>query len=205
MRIEQFDFSTNLTQVLQWMRNDAVNIQALVENEQAWYDENHTQFWQDWVTGVFDLRTANSFGLAVWCIILDVPYFIQEVPPADKPTWGFNETPPINNFVNFNNGNFASDNYPAVTLSVEDQRILLQLRYFQLTTRGDIPDINAFLDIIFNNPDGIYQGGAWALDNFNMTMTYVFNCGISPNLFNILVQYDVLARPAGVKLDYIQL
>lgn len=203
MRIEPLDFSIDLMQVLQWMRNHAVNLQQTVENEQAWYDENHTQFWQDWVRDVFDLRTANAFGLAVWCIILDVPYFLQSVPPLEQPVWGFNETPPINNNVNFDNGNFAAPNYPKYVLTVEEQRIVLRLRYFDLITRGAIPEINAFLDLIFNDPDGILQGGAWAIDNFDMTMMYTFNCAISVNLYRVLTEYDIMPRPAAVGVRFI--
>ncbi len=203
MRIEQFDFSVNLMQVLQWMRNDAINIQTLVQNEQAWYDENYTQFWQDWIVNVFNLLTADSFGLAVWCIILNIPNFMQETQPLDQPIYGFNETPPINNNVNFTHGNFAAANYPEFTLTVEEQRIVLRLRYFQLVNRGAIPEINTFLDIIFNDPDGILQGGAWAVDNFNMSMTYIFNCPISQNLLNVLAQYDLLPRPAAVGIRYV--
>lgn len=202
MRIQQLDFSLDLLQSLIWQRNEAVNLTALLQDKQNWYNVNHTQFWTDWCRDVFDLRTANYFGLSVWCIILEVPYFIQTIPPITGPAWGFNEVPTINTNVNFERGNFQGANYPEFTLTLEEQRIVLRLRYFQLVTRGAIPEINTFLDIIFNDPDGLYQGGAWALDNFDMTMTYVFNCPISTILFNVLVQYDILYRPTGVDLDY---
>ncbi len=203
MRIQEFDFSINITPSLLWQRNTAVALPSMINQKQAWYTENHTQFWIDWCANVFNVATANSFGLAVWCIILQVPYFIPATAPQiDKPIWGFNEEPPINTYVNFDNGNFVNDNFPVYSLSLEDQRIVVQLRYFQLITRGAIPEINLFLDKIFNNPDGIYQGGAWALDNFDMTMTYEFNCPISNNLFNVLRDYDLLPRPAGVELTY---
>lgn len=205
MRIEQPDFSINLTQVLQWMRNNAVNLSQMIENEQTWYTENYTEFWQNWVQDVFDLRTANAFGCAVWCIILNIPYFLQIVPPLDQPVWGFNLEPPVNNNVNFENGNFAAPNYPKYVLTLEEQRIVLRLRYFQLITRGAIPEINAFLDLIFNDPDGILQGGAWAIDDFDMTMLYTFNCPISVNLFRVLTEYDILPRPAAVELEYLLL
>lgn len=205
MRIEEFDFSVDLLKSLQWQRNDSVNLIQLTQFKQNWYDENYTQFWQNWVANIFDLRTADAFGLSVWCIILQIPYFMIAVPSNDKPIFGFNEVPPININVNFENGNFTSSSYPEYTLSLEDQRIVCQLRYFQLISRGAIPEINQFLDYVFNNPEGTYQGGAWVLDNFDMTMTYVFNCNISNELYTVLVLYDILPRPAGVSLSYIRL
>lgn len=203
MRIENFDFTVNLPQVLQWERNDAVSSISLVNQKQAWYQENHTQFWLDWMNNVFNLLTADAFGLAVWSIILDVPYFVMDLDPDfDKPLWGFNQEPPINTYLNFENGNFSSNNFPETVLTLEEQRIVLRLAYFKYTTDGAIPGINVFLDLIFNDPMGILQGGAWCLDGFTMFIVYVFNCPISTALLTVLQQYDILPRPAGVKIKY---
>ena len=169
-----------------------------MSQKQSWYDINQTQFWDDWYNDVFNLQTATNFGLSVWCIILNIPYLILDLDNLG-PIWGFNEVPLINTNQNFNNGNFANlTNRPI--LVTEDQRILLQLRYYQLTSRGARPRTNEFLNTLFNNPDGIYQGGAWMLETFNMTIEYVFNCPISEGLLDAIILYEVLPVPSGVKV-----
>src|ERR1700733_14966336 len=73
--IQQFDFSVNLLQAILWQYNDAINLQALLEAKDSWYFNNQTQFWNHWFNNVFNLATANDFGLAVWSIILGQPTF----------------------------------------------------------------------------------------------------------------------------------
>lgn len=204
MRIEEIDYSIDLTQSILWQYDSAPNIKSLITQKQDWYNTYQSEFWSNWYTDTFDLITANNFGMSVWSIILDIPYLILGG-ANDKPIWGFNELPTVNHYVNFDRGTFADVSSSRIILSAEDQRIFLRLRYFQLTCDGTIPLINEFLDVIFNDPAGIYQGGAWALDNFDMTMTYVFNCLISGSLLQALALYDVLPRPVGVSLTYIVL
>lgn len=204
MRIEEIDYSIDLTQAILWQYSSSPNLLSLINSKQNWYDINQTEFWSDWYDDVFNLLTANNFGLSVWAIILDIPYLVLNV-NNNKPIWGFNELPTINHYVNFNRGTFANVSSSRIVLTVEEQRIFLRLRYFQLTNNGTVPLINEFMDSVFNDPAGLYQGGAWVLDNFDMTMTYVFACGISQPLLQALVIYDVLSRPDGVRLNYIQI
>lgn len=203
MKIQQIDYSVDLEQVILWQYNNADKLIDLISKKQEWYDVNQSQFWSDWYTNVFDLSTADSFGLSVWSIILGIPYFI--LIGELGPIWGFNEVPEINDNQNFENGNF-SDIGNRIILDVEDQRILLQLRYYQLISRGERLETNVFLNRLFNNPDGPYQGGAWMVDNLDMTITYYFNCDISEPLLNVIKQYEVLPIPAAVLVtDYIVL
>ena len=149
MRIQEINYSVDLLQAILWQYNDAPNINQLMSQKQSWYDINQTQFWDDWYNDVFNLQTATNFGLSVWCIILNIPYLILDLDNLG-PIWGFNEVPLINTNQNFNNGNFANlTNRPI--LVTEDQRILLQLRYYQLTSRGARPRTNEFLNTLFNN------------------------------------------------------
>ncbi len=197
MKIQEFDYSVDLLQAILWQYANSKNLIGLVNQKQEWYNENQSQFWQDWYDNVFNLQTANAFGLTVWSIILNIPLFILNDPdPPGKPIFGFNEVPEINDNENFENGNFS--NITGIVLTLEEQRTLLRLRYFQLTSRGAIPEINNFLNILWGD-----QGGAWVLDGFDMTITYIFNFNLSYNLRQILVDYDLLPRPAGVGIKYI--
>lgn len=86
--IEDFDFSVDVLSALIWRNNEAAHLQALLQAKQDWYAENFEQFWTDWVTDVFDLRTANEFGLSVWALILGVPLSLI-IAPNTGPQFGF--------------------------------------------------------------------------------------------------------------------
>lgn len=187
MNIKQFDLSVDLLRVILWHYNDAEKLQALLQQKQDWYNINQTEFWQNWYKDVFDLRTANDFGLAVWAIILEVP-LIAEVAPSDEnqPAFGFES-----NYQNFENGNFVSKTSSSITLTTAQKRMVLQLRYFQLVSNGTVPEINQFLKTLF--------GDAYVIDSYDMNYAiYIFNTEIDSNTQFILEQFDLLPRPAAV-------
>ena len=80
MKIESYDFSVNLMRALLWQYNDAENLQSVLQQKQDWYTINQTEFWQDWYDNVFNLLTANQFGLNVWAIILGLPLNVTLAP-----------------------------------------------------------------------------------------------------------------------------
>lgn len=90
--IQTFDFSANLLRALLWRNNEAPNLQALLQFKQDYFDSENEQFWSDWARDVFDLRTANEFGLNVWSIILGINITIEPViPPVLNGNFGFGE------------------------------------------------------------------------------------------------------------------
>ena len=209
MRIQEFDYSVNLLQSILWQYADATNLQSLINQKQIWYTCNQTQFWTNWYNNVFNLLTADSFGISVWSYILNVPLYINREPePADKPIFGFNAIvgswPTLNNtYLNFGNSNFSTKGQ-IISLTLEEQRFLLRLRYFQLTTRADITDINSFLNYLLSTSALGGVGSIYALDGLNMTMTYVFTSPDFPqNLLTVMQDLDILPRPAGVGIKYI--
>jgi len=189
--IQAFDFSVNLMRALLWQYNDAARLEALVRQKQEWYDANQSAFWDDWITDVFDLRTANDFGLTVWAIILNIPTSIISIDDANKSIWGFDAYRQ-----NFNNGNFAST--PSISLTLEQKRLVLRLRYFQLVTTGAVPEINAFLAYVFAP-----FGEAFVVDGYAMNARYALKFPVSSDLEMVLTEYDLLPRPAGVKVDFV--
>lgn len=220
-RIQQFDYSVDIEQALIWQYNNAVSLISLTTQKQAWYTDNQSSFWSNWYTNVFNLQTANQFGLSVWAYILGIPLFVNTGSESLDGTqfFGFNQYTsfptlinsyenyngigPTSDFIQFDNGANFSDRSNSEILTVEEQRFILQLRYFQLTTRADIVDINAFLNYLYvqklNLPEPF--GPIWALDNLNMTMRYVFNYSINPVLLQVLLELDLLARPATVGIQ----
>lgn len=190
---EQLDLSVDMLQSLLWQHNEAANLTALLEKKQAWYDENYTQFWLDWIRDVFDLRTANAFGRQVWARILGVPLQVA-LPPGSGPTFGFGA---FNQ--NYNNGNFGTPNGSTVALTPEQERAVLQLRYFKLISRPTVPEINRMLKMVFAP-----FGNAWVLDSLDMSfVVYTFDFTPGSQLVFLLEQYDILPRPAAVGVRYV--
>lgn len=193
-QIQDLDFSSDLLRALLWQHNTAARTEALVRAKNAWYEENQRDFWTNWVKDVFDLRTANAFGLQVWSRILGVPLQVAITPTTRlKPAFGFGS---FNS--NFNNSNFTNNNGGTAGLTVEQQRILLRLRYYQLISRCTVPDINRICAAVFAD-----LGTVYVLDGNDMEFTiYVFDFSPGSQLQFLLEQYDLLPRPAGVGVKY---
>lgn len=192
MNIQQFDFSVNLLRALLWQHNEAARLESLLTQKQAWYDEKQRDFWNDWIVNVFDLRTADDFGISVWAIILGLPLTqSRSADDPDKPIWGFSIDDE-----NFTNGNFA--NTSGFSLTTDECRILLFLRYFQLVTRATVPEINTFLAHVF-----VDSGTAYVSDGLNMTARYAFGFTMSDDFQTALTYFDLLPRPAGVFVDFV--
>jgi hypothetical protein len=195
--IETFNYNTDVLTALLWQYNEATNLEALLRFKNKWLELYNQNFWTAWYPDIFDLRTANLFGLNVWSIILDLPLYVPLSPPVVSDYWGFNEIPPINTYVNFTNGNFAPGELPPL-LTEEEQRIALKLRYYQCVTRGAVPEVNKFLDFVFGP-----LGGCWMVDNLDMTITYTFGFHVSTALLKVIQANFLLPKPAGVAISYV--
>lgn len=199
-RIQQFDYATDLLEALLWQYNDATRLQSLLQSKAAWYAANHSSFWSDWLRDVFDLSTANDFGLCVWAIILGLPLAALPSDDPNKPIWGFGAdvTYDYSGHENFNNGNFPNTNNVPF-LGLEDKRKALQLRYFQLVTNGSVTEANQIVQYVFG-PGAV---SVWTSYPYAMKIRYGFESAITPELATVLTQYDLLPRPAGVGADFI--
>lgn len=189
--IQEFDFSANVLRALLWRNNESVNLEGLVQAKQDYFDTATKDFWESWIVDVFDLRTANEFGLAVWSIILGINITIGVGSHVANSSWGF--------------GSFRKNWFPPagfssassdIALSLEDARIVLRLRYYQLTTNGNVADINLLLLDVFGNPGS----SAYVEDNLDMTVTYVFPVPLTSALAEVLAAFDLLPRPSGVDI-----
>jgi hypothetical protein len=191
--IQQFDFSVNLLKALLWQYNDAVNLQALLQAKADWYFINQSDFWYNWIADVFNLSTANQFGLYVWGIILGLPLYVNNPYDPDEPTFGFDGS----GGMNFDNGILGQQNGSSQLLPMNTQRIALQMRYFQLTSSGTVPETNRMLKLVFGN-----FGTAYLIDNHDMTQTYIFNFPLTWDLIYLFTNFDILPRPAGVASNF---
>lgn len=208
MKIQTFDYSVDLLSSVLWQYDEATNLLSLINAKQNWYTANQSQFWSDWYTNVFNLLTANTFGLAVWSYILNMPlYLLNEAESPSKPVWGFNKIvgawPTLENtYLNFGHSNFSLKG-TVITLSEEEQRFLLRLRFYQLSNRCDVTDVNKFLNYLCATSNIGYSGTIYMLDNLDMSINYTFSAaGFPPNLLSIIEDFDILPRPAGVAISY---
>lgn len=189
--IQAFNYSVNLLQNIIWQYDKSPNLVAVVQKKQDWYTAAQSEYWDSWYDDVFNLTTANDFGLSVWAVILDIPIFADNGASAgDYPAWGFD---PYGQ--NFTHGNFATPGSGAL-LTTAERRSILRLRYHQLTTNGSISSINAALADVFG------YGHAHVVDNYNMTIVYTFTTPISSPLLAVLQSFDVMPRPAGVSATF---
>lgn len=232
MNIQEFDFTVDLLQSILWQYNEAENLTGLLGKKQEWYDLYQSVFWQNWYDTIFNLatKTPSVFGLAIWSIILGIPLFVELAPePADKPIWGFNAFAPSfpdleNTYLNFGttitanpgSGNFSTRNQ-GIILTLAQQQFLLRLRYFQISTLGNIAgiptssdsvittySINTFLDYLCKDNAFGFTGTIYALDYLDMTMAYVITTDDFPfQLLNAILELDLFPRPAAVGIRYI--
>lgn len=189
--IQSIDFNVDLLKALLWQYNTAEKLESILRSKQDWYDAEQRDFWEKWLVDVFDLRTCNEFGLTVWSIILGQPLGVDiGGDPVGKPIWGFGQY-----HKNFTNGNFTVGNDSFVQLSSDQKRIILRLRYYQLITRGTVPEANKYVRDVLGT-------GVYVLDGLNMTAEYIFTSAIPSNVLFLLENYDILPRPAGVRVSY---
>lgn len=164
-RIQTVAEGADLLSVVLWQFNHDSDdsIEGLLKSKGAWYQQYSAQFWQDWYDDVFNIQTANEFGLAVWALVLGVSF----------------DVPGCTSYV----------------LSVEQKRLIIRLRFYQLTTRCTVDGINAQLDDLFGN--------AYVLDPLNMSpLTYVFEEQPNADVALVLSKYDLLPRPSAVGVSY---
>lgn len=191
--VQQFDASVNLLAAILWQYEDAEKLKALATAKQAWATEHQTNFWLNWYRDVFNVDTANEFGLSIWGRILDVRLGVDVAPQTNKVAFGFGAA-----HRNFNGGNFGVDADKTQTLSLEQQRLVIRLRYFQLTCRGTVPEINEFMNLMFGD-----QGKVFVIDPHDMSYAiYQFDFTPSSELRFILDEFDLLPRPSAVGVKW---
>lgn len=192
--MSDYNCTLDITTALDWQRSKADIVQKLVNNQQAWLQKNHCDFWNDWVKDVFTLDTANDFGLSVWSIILDEPlYGYSEAIDGDE-TFGF-----ASDNENFYNGSFAVETGYSYDLTLEQKRIILKLKAYKvLAMGGGVKDINESLANILGDDVLI------CLDTLRMSYIYVLKNNDYITIAQILRDRDLLPRPIAVEASVIR-
>lgn len=87
-----------------------------------------------------------------------------------------------------------------MSLSTEQYRTVILARLKMLKMRGTIPEINSLLQFIFGK-----YGKAYAIDNYDMSITYRFNFSLTPLQIAVLQNVSILPKPAGVEINVVAL
>ena len=192
--IADFDSSVDLVRALLWQHDNATSLRSLIESKQDWYNINQATFWNNWYRDVFNIDTANDFGLAVWGRILNVGLGLQVDSTIGIPHFGFGIY-----HRNFNNGNFARATSGEQALSTDQKRLIIRLRYYQLISRGTVVEINEAMARIFGD-----LGQVFVRDPLDMSkITYVFKFTPSSRVRLILDRMNLLPRPSGIGSEYV--
>lgn len=120
-KVYDIDTNIDLRYCYLWQYGKAESLTSLMSQKEQWYNNNVTGFWDNFYTNIFNLQTANSFGLNLWGSLLNVV----------RPTYE-------------NNGQtivFTDDQY----------RILLLGQLMLQNSNGSIHDFNNYLNFIFPN------------------------------------------------------
>lgn len=177
---------------LQWRHNNAARLTSLLQSKQAWLDVAQQGFWVDWTRDVFDVRTANDFGLALWCIILGLN--IRRKSDSDTgrtDAWGFGT-----DNINYSHGNFLPQysSGAGLDLTTGEVRTLVRLRYYSLTCRPCTMQLNEWF------ADNIPEISV--ADNTIMgAIAYRFKHPLSNSMMYALTNLDILPRPATLGLS----
>jgi hypothetical protein len=192
--IADFDSSVDLVRALLWQHDNATALRSLIESKQDWYNTNQATFWANWYRDVFNIDTANDFGLSVWGRILNVGLGLQVDSTIGITHFGFGTY-----HRNFNNGNFARATSGEQALSTDQKRLIIRLRYYQLISRGTVVEINEAMARIFGD-----LGQVFVRDPLDMSkITYVFKFTPSSRVRLILDRMNLLPRPSGIGSEYV--
>lgn len=182
----------NIKQVILWQYEEAKRYKGLIEVIEKSYNKLQVDFWEKWYRDVFNIETANDFGLYIWSLILKTPVqFDFNASGEEKKAFGFTE-----NRQNFNAPtNFANNESATVSFTTEQKRIIIKCRYFQISHKPTLENINNFLKREFWKEDK----RVYVLDNCDMKwIRYSFFYQPDPFLDFLLKNVDILPRPAGV-------
>ncbi|WP_193014305.1 MULTISPECIES: DUF2612 domain-containing protein [Gammaproteobacteria] len=194
MNIQQFEFHSDLLKAILWQYEDAENLKKLASFKASHFEKSMVSFWQNWYRDVFNIDTANDFGLSIWSRILDVPLGI-DIPPSDKNKIGFGFGKKKANF----KANFRRNADYTLSLTADQKRMLVRMRYFNLTQSPTVTNINDFLKRFFWRDNS----KVFVLDPLDMSyMYYVFNFNPDERLRLLLENFDLMPRPSGVGVKY---
>jgi hypothetical protein len=149
---------------------------------------------------IWDLDTAQGYGLDVWGRIVGVGRVLQV---ASGTYFGFAEAgdtvvqSPFNSGGPFYSGGATTGNFSLVD---DGFRVLIIAKALANITNGSIPALNQILLTLFPG-----RGNCYVVDNNDMSMIYNFNFVLTPVEAAIVENSGVLPKPVGVSISVVTL
>lgn len=145
---------------------------------------------------VFNIATAQGYGLDVWGRIVNVARTVSI--PGSAPYIGFEEA--SGSWTGFGQAGFysgggISTNY---ILSDADYRTLIYAKAAGNISDGSIRSINQILLTLFP-----HRGACYVADNQDMSLTYTFQFALTPVELAIIRETGVLPSPAGIVVNIV--
>lgn len=169
---------------------------AMIENFAAYLEQ--TANLDAFFDMVWNVVTAQGWGLDVWGRIVGVSRVLNIV-TASKYL-GFEEATSVSadpfNQSPFYDGDSITTNF---SLTDDAYRTLIFAKALANITDGSIASLNQLLLSLFPN-----RGNCFVTDDGNMAMTYTFNFALTPVEAAIVTQSNVLPKPTGVAVTYVQ-
>lgn len=174
MKIFNKDFIIDLQKTILWQYDKANKLRSLIDQKQQWYKTNVTDFIKDFFWNIFNIDTANEFGLSVWGKLLN-----------------------LDRTVVFIGG---QSHY----LTVEQYRFLLKGQILKFNMKNvSVPEINRYLRAIFNEQDNS-NAFVRDNHDMTLIYTITKDMGVNQEaIIQLLNYYDFLPRPAGVNINVV--
>ena len=164
---------------------------ALIENMNEYIDPRaDIQAFYDFV---WNVNTAESWGLDIWGKIVGVKRSLQITPFAYN--FGFNT--PLDSFKPFNVAPFRNSRanpLQAYSLTDTAYRKLILTKALANISSTTIPSLNQILNKLFPN-----RGRCYVQDLGNMAIKYVFEFKLQAYEVAIIEVSGVMPKPAGVR------
>lgn len=145
---------------------------------------------------VWNIHTAKGFGLDIWGRIVGVT---RNVNTADTEGEFFGFT---KGFTPFDNAPFTGQGTQFGSYKLRDDmyRQLIMIKAFANIVYATAPNINKFLNYIFGK-----RGKAYFLITGHMKARYYFDFILSPLEKKIVYELNLLPRPCGVLIEYMEI
>lgn len=168
----------------------------LIQNMNQYIDQ--TANFQKFYDFVWNVDTAQGFGLDVWGRIVDIGRTL-EIPSAPI-TFGFYDG--LNSYAPFGEAPFASGDAATSTYTLSDTayRTLILLKALANISATTVPALNQLLNNLFKE-----RGRCYVNDLGGMAMRYTFEFTLEPFEAAIVTQSGAFPHPAGVGVNYLQI
>lgn len=167
-------------------------IQALLASWKAAIDPTATinQFYNV----VWNIDTAQGFGLDIWGRIVGVTRFVKI--PGAVSNFGFQDGAAQYDNQPFGQATFYSGSLKTTTYQLQDNafKVLILARAMTNVVAATSPNINKVLQQLFPG-----RGNAFVNDLGNMQMRYCFQFVLAPWEMAVLQSAGTLPRPTGVQ------